>query len=41
MTLLDAKLTADNIISEDELSAKIIQLDIDQRGENLIADDIY
>lgn len=41
MTLLDAKLTADNIISEDELSAKIIQLDIDQRGENLIADDTY
>jgi len=29
MTLLDAKLTANNIIAEDELSVKITQLDID------------
>lgn len=41
MTLLDAKLTANNIIAEDELSVKITQLDIDQRDKNLITDDIY
>ena len=41
MTLLDAKLTANNIIAEDELSVKITQLDIDYRDKNLITDDIY